>query len=347
MVPRQPVPRRERRRGARSIAVGRRGHRAASRRRSRSSRTTSSRCWRTRRSASSATCSSPSASGAYIAAIFHMITHAFFKALLFLGAGSVIHGMHDEQDMRRMGGLRKFMPITAVDVHRRLARDRRRPAVRRLLVEGRDPRQGVVQPTTTALWVVGARRRAAHRVLHDPPGVARLLRRRALATQPRDRDRAPPRRRDARRDADARAASRTSRRGSMTLPLVVLAVLVDRRRAHQPAVRRRKLEFLDRLARAGVPAARPTIPTLVRRRVRARRRVAVVARASSASSSRTRVLPQRARRRRPRPDRRAARRRSRTVLANAYYLDAGSRAFVERPGHRGRALPRATASTAR
>jgi NADH-quinone oxidoreductase subunit L len=52
--------------------------------------------------------------GAYSAAIFHMITHAFFKALLFLGAGSVIHGMHDEQDMRRMGGLRKYMPITAM-----------------------------------------------------------------------------------------------------------------------------------------------------------------------------------------------------------------------------------------
>jgi NADH-quinone oxidoreductase subunit L len=51
--------------------------------------------------------------GAYSAAIFHMITHAFFKALLFLGAGSVIHGMHDEQDMRRMGALRKWMPITA------------------------------------------------------------------------------------------------------------------------------------------------------------------------------------------------------------------------------------------
>jgi NADH-quinone oxidoreductase subunit L len=51
--------------------------------------------------------------GAYSAAIFHMITHAFFKALLFLGAGSVIHGMHDDQDMRRMGGLRKYMPITA------------------------------------------------------------------------------------------------------------------------------------------------------------------------------------------------------------------------------------------
>ncbi len=51
-------------------------------------------------------------SHAYVAAIFHMVTHAFFKALLFLGSGSVIHGMHHEQDMRRMGALRKFMPIT-------------------------------------------------------------------------------------------------------------------------------------------------------------------------------------------------------------------------------------------
>ncbi len=52
-------------------------------------------------------------SGAFVAAIFHMITHAFFKALLFLGSGSVIHGMHHEQDMRKMGALRKFMPVTA------------------------------------------------------------------------------------------------------------------------------------------------------------------------------------------------------------------------------------------
>ena len=50
--------------------------------------------------------------GAFSAAIFHVITHAFFKALLFLGSGSVIHGMHHEQDMRRMGGLKKYMPIT-------------------------------------------------------------------------------------------------------------------------------------------------------------------------------------------------------------------------------------------
>jgi NADH-quinone oxidoreductase subunit L len=52
--------------------------------------------------------------GAYPAAIFHLMTHAFFKALLFLGAGSVIHGMHDEQDMRRMGGLYSKMKVTAI-----------------------------------------------------------------------------------------------------------------------------------------------------------------------------------------------------------------------------------------
>jgi NADH-quinone oxidoreductase subunit L len=50
--------------------------------------------------------------GAWSAAVFHLVTHAFFKALLFLGAGSVIHGMHEEQDMHRMGGLRRHMPRT-------------------------------------------------------------------------------------------------------------------------------------------------------------------------------------------------------------------------------------------
>src|SRR5262244_3628763 len=49
---------------------------------------------------------------AYAAAIFHLMTHAFFKALLFLGAGSVIIALHHEQDLRKMGGLRKYMPIT-------------------------------------------------------------------------------------------------------------------------------------------------------------------------------------------------------------------------------------------
>ena len=51
--------------------------------------------------------------GAYVAGVFHMVTHAFFKALLFLGAGSVIHGLHEQQDMKHMGALRKWMPITA------------------------------------------------------------------------------------------------------------------------------------------------------------------------------------------------------------------------------------------
>jgi NADH-quinone oxidoreductase subunit L len=51
--------------------------------------------------------------GAYGAAIFHLFTHAFFKALLFLGAGSVIHAMHHEQDMRNMGGLKDKIPVTA------------------------------------------------------------------------------------------------------------------------------------------------------------------------------------------------------------------------------------------
>ena len=51
-------------------------------------------------------------SGAYVAAVFHMVTHAFFKALLFLGSGSVIHGMDGDQDMHHYGGLRRFMPVT-------------------------------------------------------------------------------------------------------------------------------------------------------------------------------------------------------------------------------------------
>jgi len=52
--------------------------------------------------------------GAYEAAMFHLFTHAFFKALLFLGAGSVIHALSDEQDMRHMGGLYRYLPWTMV-----------------------------------------------------------------------------------------------------------------------------------------------------------------------------------------------------------------------------------------
>ena len=52
--------------------------------------------------------------GAYTGAVFHVMTHAFFKALLFLGAGSVIHAIHNEQDIRKMGGLKKSLPITHI-----------------------------------------------------------------------------------------------------------------------------------------------------------------------------------------------------------------------------------------
>ncbi len=61
--------------------------------------------------------------GAFSAGIFHLMTHAFFKGLLFLGAGAVIHGLHGEQDLRQMGGLFKHMKITAITLVLRVARD--------------------------------------------------------------------------------------------------------------------------------------------------------------------------------------------------------------------------------
>ena len=100
--------------------AGRAGHRRgrrrapprSSRRPSPSPRTTSRRCSPTRPCRSSASCSSACGVGAFGAALFHVVTHAFFKALLFLGAGAVIHAMHDEQDIRKMGGLAKDLPVT-------------------------------------------------------------------------------------------------------------------------------------------------------------------------------------------------------------------------------------------
>ena len=77
--------------------------------------------------------------GAFGAGIFHLYTHAFFKALLFLGSGAVIHALHGEQDIRNMGGLRKQLPITFWTFLIGVARDRRRPGARRLLQQGRDP----------------------------------------------------------------------------------------------------------------------------------------------------------------------------------------------------------------
>ena len=114
--------------------------------------------------------------GAYGVAIFHVYTHAFFKACLFLGAGSVIHALSGEQDIRRMGGLAKKIPVTFWTFADRHRRDRRHPAARRVLVEGRDPVERVRELCRRLAGAVGGhgRHRADDRVLHVPPALARV-----------------------------------------------------------------------------------------------------------------------------------------------------------------------------
>ena len=97
---------------------------------------------------------------AYTAAVFMVLCHAFYKGCLFLGAGSVIHGNHDVQDMRVMGRFRKFMPLHRVGDGGRVARDRRRAAALGLLLEGRDHQPGV---PARRLRPVGRRHRRRRR----------------------------------------------------------------------------------------------------------------------------------------------------------------------------------------
>ncbi len=105
--------------------------------------------------------------GAFSAGAFHLMTHAFFKALLFLGSGSVIHAMGGEQDMRHMGGLKKYLPVTFCDDVDRHAGDRRHLSLRRVLQQGRDPLSRVpAQPRDLG---AGGRDRADDGVLHVPP----------------------------------------------------------------------------------------------------------------------------------------------------------------------------------
>ena len=117
--------------------------------------------------------------GAYEAAIFLMVAHAFFKALLFLGAGSVIHGLDDEQDLKRMGNLRRYMKLTFFTF-----------GIGTLAIAGIPPLSGffakgdILDNAFARLpGVVGhrSRHRRAHRVLHDPAGGLGLLRRRPVA----------------------------------------------------------------------------------------------------------------------------------------------------------------------
>ena len=85
---------------------------------------------------------------AYGAGLFHLMTHAFFKALLFMGAGSVIGAMAGMQDMDKMGGFKKAMPFTFVDLHDRRARARR--ASRRCRASSRRTRSSPTRSTAAA-----------------------------------------------------------------------------------------------------------------------------------------------------------------------------------------------------
>ena len=92
-------------------------------------------------SASWATCSWRCGVGAFTAGVFHLMTHAFFKALLFLGSGSVIHALSGEQDMRKMGALWSKIPTTAKTFLDGVDRDFGNSAAGRFLQQGRDSRR--------------------------------------------------------------------------------------------------------------------------------------------------------------------------------------------------------------
>ena len=92
--------------------------------------------------------------GAYVAAIFHLMAHGFFKGLLFLDSGSVIHGVHEEQDMNRMGGLWRKLPITHATMLIGRPGHRRHPAPGRLLQQGRDPGRAF-KDGFLWVWLVG------------------------------------------------------------------------------------------------------------------------------------------------------------------------------------------------
>ena len=144
--------------------------------------------------------------GAYSAAIFHVMTHAFFKALLFLGSGSVIHAMGGEQDMRKMGGLKKHLPVDLLDVPVGTLAIAGHPAARRLLQQGRDPRTRRRRSGHWLLWR-GPAHRGADGLLHVPrrlPDLPRRVPRHARAG-------APPARVAAVDDAAARGCWRWAR----------------------------------------------------------------------------------------------------------------------------------------
>ena len=172
--------------------------------------------------------------GGYGIGIFHLFTHAFFKALLFLGAGSVIHAMHHEQDMRAMGGLKDEIPVHLLDDDDRHAgADRRRHSLhpdrlRRLCLEGRDHRGRLrlAAPGAVYAFLCVVARGGTDLVLFLAPRVHDLLRpsRRlvGLAAQaPRTGMTITPTVTTI--TAMATVTRRTNRRNVMLIPLAVLA----------------------------------------------------------------------------------------------------------------------------
>ncbi len=123
--------------------------------------------------------------GAYEAAIFLMVAHAFFKALLFLGAGSVIHGLDEEQDLKRMGDLRRFLPVTFVTFAVGWLAIAARAAAVGVLGQGGHPGERLRGPSRPVGG--GPRDGRPHRLLHEPAHRSRLLRQRAVAESTRRR----------------------------------------------------------------------------------------------------------------------------------------------------------------
>ena len=238
------------------VAVDRRRDGADGRHDRRWCRTTSSACSRTRRSRSSATCSWRWASARTRAGIFHLYTHAFFKALLFLGSGAVIHALHGEQDIRNMGGLKKCAADHLLDVPRS-ARSRS-PACRRSPGSSARTRSSARRSAAVArmLWCIGVLTSLPDRDLHVPPGVPDLPRRTAArrAGSARMLMRRPP------VTAMALATATATARTAVMHPHDALAVdgaRVDRPRGRirRRRLRRRSARPERRATNRGVPRA--------------------------------------------------------------------------------------------
>ncbi len=142
--------------------------------------------------------------GAFAAGAFHLMTHAFFKALLFLGSGSVIHAMAGEQDMRRMGGLKKYLPVTFVTM-----------MVGTLAIAGIPPLSGFFSKdeilfraflSNKLIWVLAVVDGADDGVLHVPADGDDVLRRLPRAGVGARRAWSGGGRRGARREASGRSA---------------------------------------------------------------------------------------------------------------------------------------------